>query len=102
MGKGRSCQQESKSLSYGDVGAGWTHGAVPLHCLPSSQQSAILGLLEPEVVSLCLIALDGFCCSCLLLFLACIYAKEQQQGAALSISLYTDQEEQKITLNLQS
>lgn len=50
---------------------------------PSFQQSAILGLLEPEVVSLCLIALDRFFCSCLLLFLACIYVKEQQQRAVV-------------------
>lgn len=55
---------------------------------PSSQQSAILGVLEPEVVSLCLISLDGFFCSCLLLFLACIYVKEQQQRA-VTVSHYT-------------
>lgn len=47
----------------------------------TSQQSAVLGLLEPEVVALCLTALDGFLSSCLFLPLACIYAEEQAQKA---------------------
>lgn len=52
--------------------------------LSTSQQSAVLGLLEPEVVSLCLTALDGFLSSCLLLPLSCIYAEEQAQKAVVT------------------
>lgn len=54
----------------------------------TSQQSAVLGLLEPEVVSSYLTALDGFLSSCLLLPLACIYVKEQPQKAVV-VSPYT-------------
>lgn len=54
----------------------------------TSQQSAVLGLLEPEVVSLCLTALDGFLSSCLLLPLAYIHAEEQAQKAVV-VSRYT-------------
>lgn len=54
----------------------------------TSQQSAVLGLLEPGVVSSCLTALDGFLSSCLLLPLACTYAEEQPQKAVV-VSCYT-------------
>lgn len=54
----------------------------------TSQQSVVLGLLEPEVVALCLTALDGFLSSCLLLPLACIYAEEQAQKE-VAVSCYT-------------
>lgn len=73
------------SLSCGDVGGRQTHGIIPQS---TSQQSAALGLLEPEVVSLCLTALDGFLSSCLLLPLTCIYAEEQAQKAVV-VSRYT-------------
>lgn len=68
------------SLSYGDLGSRQTHGTIPLS---TSQQSAVLGLLEPEVVSLCLTAFDGFLSSCLLLPLACIFMQKNRHRKQL-------------------
>lgn len=82
------------------MGGRQTHGTIPQS---TSQQYGVLGLLEPEVVSLCLTALDGFLSSCLLLPLACIYAEEQAQKAVV-VPCYTParRKKKKMGLNLQS